>query len=186
MDVNNAKKLLFEVKDILDDLGVKFFLYGGTFLGAIRDSGFVAIDKDIDIGILYEDFLPMQEYIIKALDSCMDLHVADHRHERPHDGSTFGLAVKKYGEKLDIPIWSKKGNYRYNVGHRYDAVLVHKAENIEQLKEIEFYNKTFLAPARYDEFLTEKYGDWRIPHKEFYNVSKCKKESKNGDDFWWV
>lgn len=54
--------MLFDLKGFLDRNGIPFFLDGGTALGALRHSGFIPWDDDLDIGILrpdYERFLSL-------------------------------------------------------------------------------------------------------------------------------
>jgi lipopolysaccharide cholinephosphotransferase len=46
--------LLLEVKEIMDRLGVQFFLRQGTCFGAVRENAFISWDDDIDIGVILE------------------------------------------------------------------------------------------------------------------------------------
>ncbi len=46
-----AVETLLLAKQVLDNLGVSFWLSHGTLLGAIRDHDFIAHDSDIDLGI---------------------------------------------------------------------------------------------------------------------------------------
>ena len=52
MNEANAKKLLFTVADVLEDVGLEFFLDFGTLLGAIREQKFIEHDEDIDLECL--------------------------------------------------------------------------------------------------------------------------------------
>ena len=50
MDMTAAEALLKEAKQILDQLGLVFFLRHGTCLGAVRDAALIEWDDDLDIG----------------------------------------------------------------------------------------------------------------------------------------
>lgn len=49
-------KLLTDITNILQSIGVEYFLNYGTLLGAVRHGGFIPWDDDIDISVYREDF----------------------------------------------------------------------------------------------------------------------------------
>lgn len=55
--------LMRELKKICDEIGVKFWLRGGTALGAYRHKGFIPWDDDVDLGLMREDFDKLYEYV---------------------------------------------------------------------------------------------------------------------------
>lgn len=60
------KNLLFMLKTIdkiLDKENIKYFLVGGSALGAIRHKGFIPWDDDIDIGLYRKDFEKLEKKI---------------------------------------------------------------------------------------------------------------------------
>lgn len=55
--------LLENLKRICDDIDVKFWLHGGSLVGAIRHGGPVPWDDDIDIAMMRRDFKKLKEYL---------------------------------------------------------------------------------------------------------------------------
>lgn len=176
MNEINTKKLLFEAADVLEDIGVEFFLFDGTFLGAVRENRFIKIDRDIDLAMLHENFLPVAKDVgNRLIKKGIKIEIIDHRHEKPWDGSIYAIKFYGYGEHGDLVGYAKIKGKRAVPSHVGDFWRVHTARFLEELSEIEFYGRIFKVPKNADSLLTEEYGDWRTPHKEFYNISKCRK-----------
>lgn len=55
--------MLFRLKEICDKLGIKFWLHGGTLIGAVRHKGPIPWDDDIDICIMRQDFNKLNDYL---------------------------------------------------------------------------------------------------------------------------
>jgi len=189
MNEENAKTFLFEIADVAEAVRIPFMLYGGTCLGAVREGKFIDVDEDIDFACLSEDFIHIAQYIADAFaEAGMQVELVDHRHDRPWSGIPYGIKLHKHGINSDFFCHTSIGGRRFVPSHLGEYCLVHKAEHLEQLVTVDFYGRPFHIPREYTRFLEDKYGDWKVPHKEFANVSQptCRKDCKDGNDFWWI
>lgn len=55
--------LLHRLKKLCDEIGVRFWLHGGSLVGAVRHSGYVPWDDDIDVGMMRADFVRLKELL---------------------------------------------------------------------------------------------------------------------------
>jgi len=62
------KQSFLELMDLLDANQFPFWADGGTMLGALRHKGIIPWDKDIDIGLLYEDLPRLVEILDRHQD----------------------------------------------------------------------------------------------------------------------
>ena len=71
-DLNKIKKLelmvLNNIIQLCEENNLKYYLYGGTALGAIRHEGFIPWDDDVDIAMFREDY----EKLLKIMDEQLD------------------------------------------------------------------------------------------------------------------
>lgn len=183
MKVSDYKSLLFEIDDIFKKVGLKYFLYGGTCLGAFRDKKFIDTDTDIDIACLVEDFLPVKESLIKELEKNMKIEIIDYVKNKKWDMGIYVIKAKKNKIYCDIMILFKVDKYR-TAPRRTNHFYTHNSDYCEKTKEIYFYDRIFHIPEKTEEYLKEFYGEnWDKPvsHKKH-----TKKPNKKGFDSLYV
>lgn len=56
-----AFQILCEFDKVCRDHGIQYYLYAGSLLGAVRHSGFIPWDDDIDVVVLRKDYEKLQE-----------------------------------------------------------------------------------------------------------------------------
>jgi fukutin-related protein len=59
------RKTARHVFSVLDEAGVRYWLEGGSLLGAMRHSDIIPWDYDVDIGI-YEDDIARSKWLMRA------------------------------------------------------------------------------------------------------------------------
>jgi len=177
MNEQNARKLLFDVADALDEVGLPFSLGFGTLLGAIRENRFIPFDCDIDLSARAEEFEPLFEEIAKALRGrALMVEEIDHRHSGYWNGRPYALKYYGYGEHGDISASAKLGPYRYHPTHGKKIepeepwCIVFEDEVFSTWRSIEFYDRQFNAPVAAARMLYELYDQWEVPDK-FQNES---------------
>ncbi len=158
MAMTTAEALLKEAKQILDQLGLVFFLRHGTCLGAVRDNAFIEWDDDLDIGSVIGLHGLTEELVRSA---------ADVFAERGFDAGIeetelhVSVDLKKSGIQMD---WTC---YRIIDDSIYQWPVVQIPVSLHtDLQEIDFLGAKFLVPNPPEEYLRLKYGpEWMIPKR---------------------
>lgn len=144
------EKNFIDLKNILDQHGIKFFLAFGTLLGAIRDGGFIEGDTDTDLFILESE----EEYITEALSS-KEFNASGFEIVRVMNDLVSVGRNKCY---IDISVFRK-------VHGNKNLVLLgqHFIEEYRVLipEKIKFLGHECLIPKDPESYLTDKYGDWK-------------------------
>ncbi|MDD5219999.1 MAG: LicD family protein [Candidatus Bipolaricaulis sp.] len=147
---------LLQGKAILEDVGLPYFLVGGTLLGIVREGGLLAHDKDVDVACLEED---LNEKTRKKMMKFKQFGgVSD---SRGHYAFAFDEVP------FDVFVMKKIGNRRcFNQSGVLG--LWWPEEMIERpWSEVEYRGIKWNAPKDIDGFLTHMYGDWHVEDKNF-------------------
>ena len=58
-------EILKDITNICDRHRLKYFLYGGTLLGCVRHNGYIPWDDDVDIALLWDDYIRLLKVLKK-------------------------------------------------------------------------------------------------------------------------
>jgi hypothetical protein len=156
MEPTVAAEILKDVKRILDQHGVVFFLGSGTCLGVVRENQFVPWDDEMDVASVIGLHGLNEETIERVIATFTENgHYA-------HVGRSFrnvGISVVKSSIRLDWTCFHIINDHIY----QYPGIKT-PIRLFTQLKEINFIGEKFLVPNPPEEYLRIKYGpDWKIP-----------------------
>lgn len=158
MNMTTAESVLKDAKQILDQLGLAFFLRHGTCLGAVRDKAFIEWDDDLDIGSVIGLHGLTEELVYKAADV-----FKENGFEVQVKVNELNLSVdmQKSGTQLDWTCYRIIGESIFQWPVIEIPVSLHT-----DLKPIEFLGETFMVPNPPEEYFRLKYGsNWMTPKK---------------------
>lgn len=160
LDVATAESVLKEAKEIMDELGVVFFLRQGTCLGAVRDNAILPWDDDIDIGSVMGYHGLTKESINGAVDKVV----------AAFSERGFSTRVEQTTGFLYILLLKSSVRIDWECFYVTDGTILHwppkrfPVRLFTNLKEIDFLGQKHLVPNPPEEYLATKYGpDWRTP-----------------------
>lgn len=168
--LSEAREALNDIANLLPNDKWPWYIISGTFLGLHREGGFLSHDYDIDLGINAED-IQINDLLEKLQNNKkITIGKLDYHYEVLSNGQQRTLKrrlsiiklVHKNGLQIDFFI-----HYTEN-GRCWHGSSIHRWENTPfELTWRKLEGIPVLAPADGDLYLTENYGDWRTPVKEF-------------------
>ena len=168
--IEDATAALADLTDLMPAQDWPWYVVSGTFLGIVREGGFLAHDVDIDIGIdadgldfaaLVEHLGTSPDFVIRKLDHQLSIARVDGRHTLRRLPVLVKL-VHRTGINIDVFVHHREGDVVWHGSniHRWDNRAFDKSP-------YELAGISVLGPTDADAYLTENYGNWRVPVKEF-------------------
>jgi len=160
MDKVKARENIKVITEILNRLGIKWWLDAGTCLGAIREKDFISYDTDTDIGVMIKDpsevWYLARELFRNGFSFICDFGKIENGYE---------FAWRKWGIKTDFFFHYEKDNIVWNTywKNKKRIFLEFEKRLFDNLKEIDFLGMRVFVPNPVEEYLTAMYGDWKTP-----------------------
>jgi phosphorylcholine metabolism protein LicD len=159
--IAHLKETAQYVFDRLDAAGVRWWLEGGSLLGAARNGDLIPWDYDVDVGIRSEDIAKCAE--LALLDTVPHSTTAEgYIWEKAREGGFYRVQYSAYNH-LHVDIFPfhldgetiAKGSWA--TGHKQDTSFPVKL--LEPLTQLPFIGRTNASvPADYRAFLEYKFG----------------------------
>jgi GR25 family glycosyltransferase involved in LPS biosynthesis len=153
---------LVDIRDVLENFNINYWLTDGTLLGLYRQGDFISHDMDTDIGILYETFNPIaiQKLIDRGFEVQKTYGVLENGFEisfTRNNVKTDLFFFYKNDDKLWHAAWYSEDNFNFNmIKYEYDRFEIQKRE---------FYGYKFNTPENIEDYIIKKYGfDWKTPN----------------------
>jgi len=163
-------EILIEIKNILDECNVPFFVTGGTLLGFIRDKDMIKWDHDVDLGVMEE----YKKLIDTVVDKAKNLGWITNSFCNDNVISFTKDKYKREGYSpfhLDIFIFHRCKNKVWNAINMFNNELypeVYPQTFFEKFDHIVISNIDFNVPYNPEKFLQYSYGSkWNVPQSDF-------------------
>lgn len=167
--LENLRKTANYVFKILEQHKIRYWLEGGSLLGARRDGDIIPWDYDVDIGMYKEDVskLPILQYIQTKGPIEDDEGFV---WEKAVEGDFFRVQFSRTNRlHIDIfPFYAKDGTMTKDTwfaSHKQDTEFPEKY--LIPLTKIQFIGSNVSAPNNVDEFLELKFGKGVIDNPQY-------------------
>lgn len=177
-----ARRLLFVVTDLLDRNNIPYHLEGGALLGIVRDRGLLPWDNDVDISIPLEYaeavlklrwtlfFKGYKISIRKSVKNIGPIQKGQYSilKIKPLVGYVLYWFLPNYNMQFIVmDIFTKTKDNIHSYWQAKEKVMRVENNYYTSFETIEYMGHTLKAPNHYKDYLTEKYGDWSIPIKDW-------------------
>ncbi|MCJ7801648.1 MAG: LicD family protein [Candidatus Marinimicrobia bacterium] len=167
---SRMKKMLLFTIDQLQENNIPFWLEAGTLLGIYRDGDLISWDYDADISIPaeYSDKVVALRYIFLPRFIIRKRPI----YSRWITGDTRVVKIKTTWEKLQQVNFHIDLFCVYKVSDKYrwvDSGVLKQADAkyFDTQDIIEWEGRKIPIPAHAEEYLSLRYGNWRIPSKNY-------------------
>lgn len=151
--IGDAKLALSDLKEDMERRGIQIFLISGTLLGCIREGGIIGHDKDIDVGF-------DEKYSVDQVKDAIRQSPRFRFLEIPFESNVY----IQHANGVSIDLFR---HYLQDGLYFHEGIKARWWNTPFELMEVDFLGGRYFIPSNHDVYLTENYGDWRIPNSDF-------------------
>lgn len=160
------------VVSVLEASGIRYWLEGGSLLGAVRLRDIIPWDYDVDLGIYKEDVGKCRWLVAAAAGEAVE-DAEGFLWEKAAEGEFYRVHYSR-SNRLHVDLWpfySRRGVMTKDtwLGHRQDVEFPERF--LQPRVPMEFAGLTAMAPNNAREFLEFKFGPGAIENPEYPNPS---------------
>ena len=162
--LQKGEETVAAVQSILSELPNLFFFDMGTLLGIIRDGKLIRRDLDIDVAVYAED-----EASIDAVRAHLRRSGLDLQYIFSVEGvGSVEDSYSFHGIRVDINYYRRGGGKDYcYLLYDEDKVVRLSCNPVRNTRLHLFGNTQICVPEDPETYLTNRYGQWRIPDKNY-------------------
>jgi len=150
--------------EVVNAAGFRPFITFGTLLGYVRDKRFIPWDRDLDIGLFYDE-TDVEKLVQLLNDSRFNV--------TEYTGTEFSCKIKcrlPGGPSIDIAFFKQERDKLLTFGRLGNGDTVIRKRTPFQLADAVYYDVPIRIPENPEVFLTENYGDWQTPKKAYHQI----------------
>lgn len=169
-----GRRVLLHIAEIFERHQMPVFAAYGTLLGFIREKGFLEHDDDIDLGVLPGEWTPRRvaRVLLEEEKGFSFLFAFSYQ------GNVTELKLQYDGVPIDLFFYEDDGekfyagSYHYLPNVQYPSPDANSAQRvcepkIERLEKRNVLGVDFPVPSNPEQVLTELYGNWRVPDRQW-------------------
>ncbi len=168
--------ILEKIKNVFKKNNIKYWLEGGTLLGAVRENRLLPWDKDADLVIYYQETDKLNKIVSDLKKEKIKCKLVKYDRDAKcfKKGDIRKIKVdtplKKGIRKIEIFLLKKLNDtYCYGIRYKRDYLLIKIPEKFcKNTIEKKVLNSIYSLPEDYEGYLSHRYGrEWRIPDQNF-------------------
>ncbi|MGR3762462.1 hypothetical protein ACUXV3_20370 (plasmid) [Roseobacteraceae bacterium NS-SX3] len=167
-----AEQALRDTLQLLERNGIEAFILSGTFLGAIREKAILDHDYDIDLGVMADT--TDKDQLETVLQNSPPFRCISTASQVRLERDAAGQLVRRV-----VPVLYKLRHQNGIIAdiflhYEEDGVLWHGSSlyrwdnAVFGLAPVTLAGEYVQGPDNADRYLTENYGNWRIPKRDFH------------------